>query len=348
MELINLKVKHKVFGEGVIIANESSYVTVRFQKDEKKFMYPNAFDLYLTVENSEISENIKQEIEIMKRLEEEKKEQFIKLEQQRQIKKNNSEKGKKIKTKIYPRANIAFKCNFCDGGHSEKQVGFNGVCSDNIIRNNIELEKRTWCNSEDCACGLYLKGEITRFELEDVCNNGGFVCYESQMLRDWKALAGIVQTGKKKGQPMKLNGVQNNSLCVLTTRDPNAREHDRYIFGIFLVDETYEGNNQDEGYVTTKSKYRIKLSPKEAHKMLFWNYHANDNQPEVPAWSSGLHRYFEDEQAVQILQDIAKLKQGTREEELANEFLLYFARINDVDISTVPEKCGALKKRDFS
>ncbi|MBX4272195.1 hypothetical protein [Clostridium estertheticum] len=45
-----------------------------------------------------------------------------------------------------------------------------------------------------------------------------------------------------------------------------------------------------------------------------------------------------------ILQDIAKLKQGTEEEKLVNEFLLYFARINDVDISTVPEKSGALKK----
>lgn len=67
----------------------------------------------------------------------------------------------------------------------------------------------------------------------------------------------------------------------------------------------------------------------------------------MAVWNSGLHRYFEDEQAIQILQDIAKLKQGTVEEGLANEFLLYFARINEVDISTVPEKNGALKKMIF-
>lgn len=344
MDLINIKVRHKVFGEGIIVANKNSYITVRFQDDEKKFIYPNAFDGYLTAENSNIAESIKQEIESMKNLEKEKKERLAELEKQKQIQKNNSGKYVKVKTKVYPRANIAFKCNFCDGGHSDEQVGFNGVCSDDVIRNNIELEKRKWCSSDDCACGQYLKGYITRSELEEVCNNGGFVCYESQMLRDWKALAGIVQTGEKKGEPMKLNKVQNNSLCVLTTRDPSSTERERYIFGVFLIDETYEGDNQDEGYVTTKSKYRIKLSPKEAHKMLFWNYHANDNQPEVALWSSGLHRYFEDKQAIQILQDIAKLKQGTDEEELANEFLLYFCRINDVDISTVPEKSGALKK----
>lgn len=344
MDLVNIKVRHKVFGEGIIIAKENSYITVKFQNDEKKFIYPNVFDGYLITESSDIAESIKREIESIKKLENEKKERLAELEQQKQIEKNNGDKYIKVKTKVYPRANIAFKCNFCDGGYSDEQVGFNGVCSDDVIRNNIELEKRTWCSSEDCACGQYLKGDITRFELDALCNNGGFVCYESQMLREWKALAGIVQTGEKKGQPMKLNKVQNNSLCVLTTRDPNSSERERYIFGVFLVDETYEGDNQEEGYVTTKSKYRIKLSPKEAHKMLFWNYHANDNQPEVAVWSSGLHRYFGDEQAIQILQDIAKLKQGTEEEKLANEFLLYFARINDIDISTVPEKSGALKK----
>ncbi|WOO38597.1 hypothetical protein R2R35_08855 [Anaerocolumna sp. AGMB13020] len=97
--------------------------------------------------------------------------------------------------------------------------------------------------------------------------------------------------------------------------------------------------------MTTRSKYRIKLSPEEAHKMLFWKYYANTNQPDVPKWSTGLHRYFEDEQAVQILQDIAKLKQGTEDEKLENEFLIYFTDMSDIDVSTVPEKKGALQRK---
>ena len=76
--------------------------------------------------------------------------------------------------------------------------------------------------------------------------------------------------------------MQRNSLCVLTTRNPGSCESDRYIFGVFLVDETYEGDGKDEGYVTTNSKYKIKLSPKEAESMLFWNYHSNSNNPKVP------------------------------------------------------------------
>lgn len=89
------------------------------------------------------------------------------------------------------------------------------------------------------------------------------------MLREWKAMAGIVQKGDRAGQPMRLNKVQNNSLCVLTTRLPNSSERDRFIFGVFLVDENYEGDNFEEGYVSTKSKYKIKLSPKEAEKKCY-------------------------------------------------------------------------------
>lgn len=344
MNLINMKVKHKVFGEGTIINKENSYITIKFSNEEKKFIYPNAFDGYLTADNIDINNKIKDEIEIIKRQEEEKKKKLAMKEKEEKMVSLNNEKDLRVRTKIYPRANIAFKCNYCDGGKSDVQVGFNGVCSDEMIKNNIEIEKRTWCCSEDCECGDYLVGRITRAELDSIHNEGGYVCYESQMLREWKALAGIVQRGERIGQPMKLNRVQNNSLCVLTTRLPNSAEKDRFIFGVFLVDETYEGDNSEEGYVSTKSKYKIKLTPEEARKMLFWDYHANDNQPEVPVWSSGLHRYFEDEQAIQILKDITLLKKGTGDENLANEFLIYFSKTNNIDIDLVPEKNGALKR----
>lgn len=48
MDLMNVKVRHKVFGDGIIVAKKNSYITVRFSNDEKKFEYPNAFDGYLT------------------------------------------------------------------------------------------------------------------------------------------------------------------------------------------------------------------------------------------------------------------------------------------------------------
>ena len=32
-------------------------------------------------------------------------------------------------------------------------------------------------------------------------------------------------------------------------------------------------------------KYKIKLKPTEARSLLLWNYHANDNHPEVVCWN---------------------------------------------------------------
>lgn len=49
-----------------------------------------------------------------------------------------------------------------------------------------------------------------------------------------------------------------------------------------------------------------------------------------------------DEQAIQILRDIALIKEGTEDEELAEEFLQYLARINGIDIDSVTEKNGSL------
>ena len=342
MDLTKLKVAHKVFGEGVIVSYENPYITVSFSKGDKKFKYPMAFDEHLIMKDSALAESINKAIKDFKTSEIAERKRQAECEQEKIRQSIEGDKRVKVKGKTVTRTNIAFKCNFCDGGHSKDQIGFMGVCSDAIIHNNIEIEKRTWCSSKDCVCRQYFDGQITRRDLESIYENLGFVCYESQMFKNWKASAGVVQTGEKKGQPMKLNQVQNNSLCVLTTRDPNSTEEARYIFGVFLVDETYEGDSRDEGYVSTQSKYRIKLTPGQAHKMLFWNYHINGNSPKSVAWSSGLHRYIESVEAIQIVKDIALLKKGTSDEALANELLNSLARINNIDLNAVPQKNGAL------
>lgn len=273
-------------------------------------------------------------------------------EKKNQNKEQPNQHEGKISLRIKPskkqmRANIAFKCNYCDGGSTENSIGFKGVCSDDIIHNNIYVDKRTWCSSEDCPCLQYISGNITRFELEEYMHGdveSGYVCYESQMLRNWRAFAGIVQTGERKGMPMKLNQVQRNSLAVLTTRLPYTNEQSRFIFAVFLVDESYEGDERDAGYVGTNSKYKISLSLEEAQQLFFWDYHANQNQASIPAWNSGLHRYFDDIQATQILKDIVSLKKGSADEEICKEFLEYFCTVNNVELNDVPLPNGALKR----
>ncbi|SHJ45233.1 hypothetical protein SAMN02745248_00166 [Hathewaya proteolytica DSM 3090] len=344
MNLVNEVVIHKVFGKGRVSSLEDNYMVVSFHGDEKKFLYPDSFDEFFEAQNPKLNDEIQAQLAVIKEKEikeyEEKKQRD---EEQRELStprgRRRSAKARKIQ-----RANVAFKCNYCDGGKTSSDVGFNGVCSDDTMVHNIEVKKRAWCSSAQCPCFKYLKGELKREQLEKMNSEGNFVCYESQMFKNWKAFAGVVQSGKRKNEPMRLQKVQKNSLCVLTTRDIESTEKDRYIFGVFLVDESYEGDKNTEGYVGTNSKYKLKLSLPEARKMLFWNYHFNDNRPEVAMWSSGLHRYLDDNEAVQILSDIVKLKKGTSEEKLSIEFLDYYCEVNNIQLGDVPEKNGAIMR----
>jgi hypothetical protein len=341
MEIVNCEVIHKAFGKGTIIEQGNAILTVRFSCGEKRFQYPEAFRTFLQLSKDALNMAIQEEISQLDRV---KRDAITTQSSMPQV----ITKHKAAKRARDERPNIAFKCNYCDGGASDKSVGFNGVCSDAVIYNNIVVERRTWCCSEDCSCPRYLNGEITREELEEMCKDDGFICYESQMLRDWKAMAGIVQNGDRKGQPMHLNQVQPNSLCILTTRAPYSTEDDRYIFAAFLVDDTYGGDDLDEGFVTTRSEFRLQLSSEEAHKMLFWNYHANGKQPETAAWNSGLHRYMADEQAAQILRDIVSLKQNTPDAEFARRFFETFCALTKIDTNTLRMPQGALKQDTYN
>ncbi len=343
MDIINKIVLHKKWGCGKIIklnvnSTGNDGIEVLFDDFSKPFQYPEAFSGFLKFEDEKYQKYVeeliaKKEAEReLKRLEQERIAQ-LRVEQQHQ---------KEKKPKNVPKANVAFKCNFCDGGCSDTCIGFKGVCSDEIIDYNIEVANHTWCTDKNSACFQYHNGEITREELDEQCSNGGFVCYESIMLNEWKARAGLYTKGEHKGEAMKLKQVQVNSLAILTTRHPNSPEQDRFVFGVFLVDDAYEGDNKEEGYATTSSKYKIELSPEEAVKIKYWNYYFNSNSKDNISWSSGLHRYIDDIHAAQILRDIAKLKEKSKDEELSKEFYEHFCKINGLDSTDIPEPDGAL------
>lgn len=344
MNLKNEKIKHKSLGLGSVVEQTDSYIIIEFSIGVKRFPYPGAFEKFLICSDIQLQEKVIAELTEKKQREAEEK--AIRQEEWEKAARVHKQAVKTVpeKKKIYPKENIAFKCNFCDGGNSENGIGYKRACSDELINYNIEIAQHNWCCNDDCPCSQYHDGIIDRATLDSYADEEGFVCYESQMLRNWTAFAGFALTKENNQRPMKLNKVQINSLAILTTRVPNAPEKDRFVFGVFLVDEAYEGDNRDEGYVTTTSKFRLSLRLEEAKEILFWNYYHNESAPEKVAWGQGLHRYISDVQAACILRDIVRLKEKTPEQELANEFLSYFCTINRLDKEDLPESDGALKR----
>ena len=61
----NLEVKHKSFGNGVVVSKVGKYLTIRFSSSEKKFVYPDAFENFLTLADGSISDEIKNDLKIV-------------------------------------------------------------------------------------------------------------------------------------------------------------------------------------------------------------------------------------------------------------------------------------------
>jgi len=49
MDLIGKKVIHSKFGEGIVVKQEDTHISVRFGEQCKKFIYPGCFNVYLKI-----------------------------------------------------------------------------------------------------------------------------------------------------------------------------------------------------------------------------------------------------------------------------------------------------------
>lgn len=61
-DLINLKVKHSVFGVGVITGISDNYLTIKFSTKESKFVYPDAFEKFIEADDKAVQAEIIEEI----------------------------------------------------------------------------------------------------------------------------------------------------------------------------------------------------------------------------------------------------------------------------------------------
>ncbi len=73
MDLLNKRVKHKIFGEGTIVKKESSLIYVHFdsEPEEKRFQYPLCFSTFLKLEDEELAhqeEEYAQKYELQKEM----------------------------------------------------------------------------------------------------------------------------------------------------------------------------------------------------------------------------------------------------------------------------------------
>ncbi|HLS60983.1 MAG TPA: malate synthase [Virgibacillus sp.] len=83
MNLINKEITHTVFGEGHIVAQDASIITIDFDEETKKFVYPDAFRTFITL-NDQDTAKILQKVISKREVEEQalEKKREEKMEQQ--------------------------------------------------------------------------------------------------------------------------------------------------------------------------------------------------------------------------------------------------------------------------
>ena len=62
----NLAVRHKSFGVGRVISYNGKYMTVKFDTADKVFVYPDAFEKFLTLEDGSVSDEISNDLNAAK------------------------------------------------------------------------------------------------------------------------------------------------------------------------------------------------------------------------------------------------------------------------------------------
>ena len=106
MDLIDKGITHKVFGEGTIIDQDESFITIEFENDTKKFVYPDAFGSYIKLSDEKLESSLK---EILMQKKKEKEELEIRIEEERRQEADEAYRREKLKNlKIHDSSQIVF------------------------------------------------------------------------------------------------------------------------------------------------------------------------------------------------------------------------------------------------
>jgi hypothetical protein len=167
---------------------------------------------------------------------------------------------------------------------------------------------------------------------------------QSRIFEDWKVFTGTIQSGNRKGQVRKLSRLARNSACLLTARNSSMPEKDRFVTGVYMVEDDFIGKQCEDGYIPAHPEHRLLLSEKESKKILFWNYYVNENHPQKMTWNAGRYRYMENIWVAQILRDIVSLKQDSDDKVAAENFFNYFCRLNHLNQDKLTKPNGALMR----
>src|SRR5699024_3469806 len=106
VNLINKKITHTIFGKCTIIDHTDSFITVDFDDDVKKFVYPDAFSKFLTLNDENLAESPDEVLSVRKKEQEALAEQRAAEKAERELEQQRRDRSKTLK--IHDSSQIGF------------------------------------------------------------------------------------------------------------------------------------------------------------------------------------------------------------------------------------------------
>lgn len=108
MKLHNKQVMHKIFGKGEIVQHDNSYIQIEFSSGVKKFVYPDAFESFLTLSDQSAIDFVK--VAQKKRRKQKAYDQIKKMQAVHNRNRRRFLEQSVAQNKINPRSQVAFWC----------------------------------------------------------------------------------------------------------------------------------------------------------------------------------------------------------------------------------------------
>ena len=260
MNLVGMKVKHKVFGAGTVTAYEeandgtkSSYVTVEFSSKTSKFLYPDAFGKFITVEDEEANAKITSEV-VGEQKAKEKEMNIAKIKEALRQKAEMAEKAvQKAKPKSAPKTLDDF---FGADYHAEK-LKREPVLTYRQVEGSFGI-KTSGIISKD----IY-STEMNVVLISPINKIAGKFVYRDK----WTSEGDYIYTGEGKTGDHRMEG---GNLAIKNAAEERKDIHlfvkfspqEYYYQGIFtLADYTFEEGKDENG--NFRMEYKFRLTPKK-------------------------------------------------------------------------------------
>ncbi|HZJ57197.1 MAG TPA: malate synthase [Clostridia bacterium] len=111
MSIINKQVTHEIFGKGNVVKYDDAYIKIKFASGDKKFVFPDAFESYLTLVDKRAANLVNKKLEEQ---EKERREEALRLKEQEALERKKRlllEQEQRLRDrKIHPSSQSVFWC----------------------------------------------------------------------------------------------------------------------------------------------------------------------------------------------------------------------------------------------